>query len=1282
MMADEQDDLDISPMFRRAHARAKQGFKSAPINQQQQQQQGTPQGFQPNPTPQGFWESFKASNPVSGVVSGIKEFINRPQAQADIIRAAAAGARIRAGKEQPGDRALLEKGMHANVGAPGQPPIVPYGSEPGLMATSQVDPWNSTGKIDPGGAAGTLVGAYGPIVAAEAPAIARTAAKGTKTGLQIAKETKQYAMEPVGETPLTYRGKGPTLTNPPRIVARTAQGATKGAEYGGKAGLLFGGWRPSLEGSLIGGGVGGAIGAGGVLVKGALRAAKRNLAEQVPRPAPEWQASPQPVDLPPPRVEPIASDLPSGRTPGGYQEQPPRPAPAWQGTPEPQEPPPPKPVEPIVTEPPSGRKAPTAEERMARAESAVAEKPPATPAGLDPKALDDMALALTRNKQKYADLDDAGKATVERIVRGENPNVPKQEPPPPPPEKPATPPEPETQPPAKEEPAPEEEESPLERQLRESIERANAKKDVVPKPEEEAPPPKPKPAEGGRLYSKTKNPWGEANSQLHATVTEADMPGSPPGHKPSMGAVVRDIYGPEKIYKDTTPGQLMAINEFVVKNNRPPTSLDVENGTFDPYPPEPAAGEFQHGGLFGGGEPDTPSRRIAQELKNQGLTSSQAETSITPEEWGELSRAAGVNVPGGYSIQDTIRHMRSLEGGMRAGGTVKPDSVLVTKGLPTRADILRYLKTERKAQGGSENDNIMNVAQDELLRSLAPTKQQVIQSLGRNNRYIPPAKEELPSAVAPDDSESDLSVPQVPRSAMLPRPVEKTLSGLESVLGPVGAASDAPVFNPLEQTHSLGLGIVPTNKTEALLLAAGLIPPGKFLKAAEGVVKGGTSLLEGGAPEATSIINPAGKSVEGFLANKGKTEYYYPTPAERLAEHASQLGIEDPEKGVAAALKDLRWREWEKPEAEQDYGQLRRSTYDQPILRRFQSTPPAIQQRIQKAEDLLSVPVEPWTPKDYGVFDRSLIKNALEGWPGVEQTAWQRKVAPKADLSYIDQIYNDPVNRDLIKRQITRGLPLGGETFYASLYPVKAEALSAGIPESQFNEWAHAVSKGSARNSLLAENAVGNYLMKLNKQGVPLTDENVKEAMAMFKKRYGVGLPLMPIHRQGVAGLLEQGVTPQDLLGKNLTESYKIPTYGMQKAGDFAKSWVGDVHEASGESWGTRYNPYFRRQGGFGGNEYGPAEQHFGSIANEMGLPWGMGQAGRWYGGGELTGLRSPRGDALDVLEKQAAYTMHNRGMPTDPASVRNYVLDLVRQGGELYPWAKQSEMPDYRTLR
>jgi hypothetical protein len=123
-----------------------------------------------------------------------------------------------------------------------------------------------------------------------------------------------------------------------------------------------------------------------------------------------------------------------------------------------------------------------------------------------------------------------------------------------------------------------------------------------------------------------------------------------------------------------------------------------------------------------------------------------------------------------------------------------------------------------------------------------------------------------------------------------------------------------------------------------------------------------------------------------------------------------------------------------------------------------------------------------------------------------------------------------------------------------------------------------------------------------------------------------------------------------------------------------------DVHEAAGQTRGSRYHPYFTEQGGFGPTEYGAAESQMLDIAQGLGLPGGTAQAGRWFGGGELTGLKSPRGDALDLLERQTAYTLASQGVNPTPRNIRNTLLDMIETGQGLFlPYFKKEGMPDLR---
>lgn len=440
-------------------------------------------------------------------------------------------------------------------------------------------------------------------------------------------------------------------------------------------------------------------------------------------------------------------------------------------------------------------------------------------------------------------------------------------------------------------------------------------------------------------------------------------------------------------------------------------------------------------------------------------------------------------------------------------------------------------------------------------------------------------------------------------------------------------------------------------------------------------------------PALGMVVNARGRTVPGTVV--GKSKKYIPAQAS-IEREAQRGGLEDltrpftreSNRIMTAAEKKLRWQEWERPRLEEAYGELRPATAGASKRRLQQNVPAAVESRVANVQDFLRQPTEIWTPPEYGIFDRRLIADAMEGFPDVSQTRFPRSTPARGNTRYVDEIYQDPRNRQLIIDQIKRGLPLGGETFYASLWPVKVEWMSRGGDPAQFDKWVDAIAPGSARNSIINENAVGNLLMSLHYQGIPLTDDNVKRAMREFKGQFGTGLPLMPVHRKGTARVLEQGVDLRDLVTRNLTQNYKIPTYAAQKRGDFLHSWTGDVHEATGETFGSTLHPYFTEAGGFGKLEYGPAEGHMLDIAREVGVPGGTAQAGRWFGGGEKTGLLSPRGDALDMLEQQAAYTLHTMGRPTDPASVRDYIMGLIAEGGTMMPWQSPRPMPEHRIVQ
>lgn len=435
-----------------------------------------------------------------------------------------------------------------------------------------------------------------------------------------------------------------------------------------------------------------------------------------------------------------------------------------------------------------------------------------------------------------------------------------------------------------------------------------------------------------------------------------------------------------------------------------------------------------------------------------------------------------------------------------------------------------------------------------------------------------------------------------------------------------------------------------------------------------------------------AFAKKAEKAGDKPIANQRSIQSAVTKAAAEISEANPKLSEADiAKRAERQAAARLTWERADKPDIEARYGLLEQSSFSDPLAKRLRNLPEVVEQRARRAEEFLAQPTEPWRPPppELQAFDRSLIKDALEGFPGIEQTRFPRYQPARADTGYINEIYDDPRNRELIKKQIQRGLPLGGETFYASLYPLKVAAMERGIPAETFEQFVYQTAPASARNSIMNEMAVGQFLRDMKARGLPLDEDTVKAEMDRFKKQYGTGLPLMPIHREGVRQVIEGGLNMRDLVKADIPTNYKIPTYGTQKAGDFGKSVVLDVHEAAGETQGSRYHPYFTEQGGFGPTEYGAAESKMLDIANELGIPGGMAQAGRWFGGGELTGLKSPRGDALDLLERQAAYTMQGLGLKPTPANIRNYLLDMIETGeGVLMPYFKSTPLPDVRTQK
>jgi hypothetical protein len=300
----------------------------------------------------------------------------------------------------------------------------------------------------------------------------------------------------------------------------------------------------------------------------------------------------------------------------------------------------------------------------------------------------------------------------------------------------------------------------------------------------------------------------------------------------------------------------------------------------------------------------------------------------------------------------------------------------------------------------------------------------------------------------------------------------------------------------------------------------------------------------------------------------------------------------------------------------------------------------------------------------------------IGGVPGVTQADINRYVPAKADVSYIHSLAN-PKNLDIIKRSVERGLGATGGGFYKSYQPMRAALDEANYSPDVFNKGLAATSFASAQNSVALENAIGSLIMRMEQAGIPITKENVLKAHDEFKALTGGGLSMMEGHYAPFAKFLEQGFPSGE------KQAQKISSFYQNKTGNF-RPYVFDTHEAAGTSYATPYGPYFWGQGGARDTEYGALESLLQQkIAAPLNLDPAIAQEGRWFGLGELTGLKTGGGDWLDNYEKQAAWSAQELGKELTRKEQQRYVADVFAGKERMLPWWKKDQpIPDVRKKR
>jgi hypothetical protein len=332
-----------------------------------------------------------------------------------------------------------------------------------------------------------------------------------------------------------------------------------------------------------------------------------------------------------------------------------------------------------------------------------------------------------------------------------------------------------------------------------------------------------------------------------------------------------------------------------------------------------------------------------------------------------------------------------------------------------------------------------------------------------------------------------------------------------------------------------------------------------------------------------------------------------------------------------------------------------------------------VQQRKELANAVMDQPLQVWTPPANSLLDRSVMQSIpnVGGVAGVPQNTISRYVAPRADTSYLKTIA-DPENIDLIKRMINRGLDVTQGGFYKSFQPMKAALDEYGYAPDIFEKGLASGSFASARNKVAQENAIASFLMNMNRRNIDITPENILKEHDAFKALTGGGLSMMEGHTKPFAKYLTEGFPTGE------KDVQKITSFFQNKLGNY-QPYVLDTHEAGGLPYATPYAPVFWKQGGFKDTEYGTVEKTAQNIAQQMGLDPGIGQEGRWFGLGELTGLKTGGGDWLDNYEKQAAWSAKQLGKELTRKEQQRYVVDAFAGKERLLPWYKDEPIPDVR---
>jgi hypothetical protein len=330
-----------------------------------------------------------------------------------------------------------------------------------------------------------------------------------------------------------------------------------------------------------------------------------------------------------------------------------------------------------------------------------------------------------------------------------------------------------------------------------------------------------------------------------------------------------------------------------------------------------------------------------------------------------------------------------------------------------------------------------------------------------------------------------------------------------------------------------------------------------------------------------------------------------------------------------------------------------------------------IRERLEEARNAvrkleMDAPSEPWRPTERGVFDRTGFDPNDRMLPNTNSMA---PVTGRMDPELASLLDNKYL-RDLLERQTVLGLKRGGEGFY-NLRPI-ANSLEEMSGPNSFRDFVGAGSAGSIQASLPLEMSNASIMLYAKANDIPYQDaiQELSQRYPNARKPWASGTHFNKFDQFRNTGSIDPS--------GSASGSRKVPYYFRQKLGEStppggSMGAVIDTHEGKAALFPAGAERYIEQ---LTGQQYEQVADVYRDLAKRLDLPVETVQAGRWLGGGPLTGLKSPQGDYVQGLEDVLAWSAQQTGKGTDPKSLRRYWQDVTQGRDFILPFYGKGAPP------